>query len=809
MAMVHWWPLTDNLQDRITLTNLTNKSATQVTTGKFGKAYAFSGTSGVCLQHTFTQEITNTNFSFSFWIKLSPSWSGWGQVLTIGTVGTSWNDIRAGVDIADTKVPYFNISDGTNSTSYSGPQHTALSTGAWYHIACTLQNKAMTMYVNGTPAASKSNYTASFNPNFSNATVISIGGNSSEVGECEITDVRVYDHALSQAEVKELSKAQIIHYTFNDTFAETTTNMLPASCQNIDINPNSNANSPVSFSVTSGLKQGSSYTLSATITRFPTDTSTNPRLTLLLDYSDGSRTQVSSHYSADTNQNFPQDGNSYFYTVTGTANSAKTLTSLGGWVLDHSSGSGKVMKVQGAQLEAKDHPTPYTSTTRNSSIVNEAMPIAATGNNINLVKDSAFGTYSLNADGSSYIASTVTGDVSQGVTASMWLKDVSTSGSYVAFADVNSKLAFGFYNNQCILSCGGEKKRTANFSPHWKNGEWNHVVVKKDASGQHYCFINGNETTYTSSTNEWTHTAYNVVGARYNSGTYERQIVGKMSDFRMYMTALSNTDIEHLYQTRAYIADNYSINAGQFLQTVENKAMVTEKYEVKCKNITEEIDSNYEVLDGIQFTKTQFIDTGVAFNDNTTPIYIEAEVTPTSSSGNNCLAGCGNSVWNGPAMFNFCSGKLEYGTSGYSTVTTAEGTFAVNERMTTSAEIFNTQQNWYKNHALIKNITSRTRTASSVSLYIGNFHHSSGTAGDSGGFHGYVHSFLIVYGSIKKYYIPVKRKSDGVLGFYETTSKAFLTNGGTGSFVAGSVINTGKALIFDNGTISSKIINEV
>lgn len=809
MAMVHWWPLIDNLQDRITLTNLTNKSATQVMTGKFGKAYAFSGASGVCLQHAFAQEITNTNFSFSFWIKLSSSWSGWGQVLTIGTVGTSWNDIRAGVDIADTKVPYFNISDGTNSTSYSGPQHTALSTGVWYHIACTLQNKVMTMYVNGAPAASKSTYTASFNPNFSNATVISIGGNSSEVGECEITDVRVYDHALSQAEAKELSKAQIIHYTFNDTFAETTTNMLPESCQNIDINPSSNANSPVSFTTTSGLKQGSSYTLSATVTRFPTDTSTNPRLTLLLNYSDGSRTQASAHYSANTNQNFPQDGNSYFYTVTSTANSAKTLTSIGGWVLDHSSGSGKVMKVQGAQLEAKDHPTPYTPTTRNSSIVNEAMPIAATSNNINLIKDSAFGTYSLNANGSSYISSTITGDTSQGVTASMWLKDVSTSGSYVAFADINSKLAFGFYNNQCILACNGEKKRTANFSPHWKNGEWNHVVVKRDASGQHYCFINGIEATYTSTTNEWTHTAYNIVGARYNGGTYERQIVGKMSDFRMYMTALSNTDIEHLYQTRAYIADDYSVNAGQFLQTVENKAMVTEKYEIKCKNITEEIDSNYEVLDGIQFTKTQFIDTGVAFNDNTTPIYIEAEVTPTSSSGNNCLAGCGNSVWNGPVMFNFCGGKLEYGTSGYSTVATAEGTFALNEKMTTSAEIFNTQQNWYKNHALIKNITSRTRTASSASLYIGNFHHSGGTAGDSGGFHGYVHSFLIVYGSTKKYYIPVKRKSDGVLGFYETTSKVFLTNGGTGSFVAGSVINTGKALIFDNGTISSKIINEV
>ena len=179
------------------MTNLTNKGATQTTAGKFGKAYSFNGTNGVCLQHVFAQEINNTQFSFAFWIKLNSSWSGWGQVLTIGTVGTSWNDIRAGIDIEANRVPHFSISDGTNTTSYSGPSNTALTTGVWYHIACSVDNKVMKMYINGAPATAAFGYTASFNPNFSNATVISIGGNSSEVGECDMTDVRIYDHALS------------------------------------------------------------------------------------------------------------------------------------------------------------------------------------------------------------------------------------------------------------------------------------------------------------------------------------------------------------------------------------------------------------------------------------------------------------------------------------------------------------------------------------------------------------------------------------------------------------------------------------
>jgi hypothetical protein len=38
-----------------------------------------------------------------------------------------------------------------------------------------------------------------------------------------------------------------------------------------------------------------------------------------------------------------------------------------------------------------------------------------------------------------------------------------------------------------------------------------------------------------------------------------------MSDFRMYMTALSDEDVKRLYKTRAYVSDNGNFNAGQFV----------------------------------------------------------------------------------------------------------------------------------------------------------------------------------------------------------------------------------------------------
>ncbi|MBQ6011811.1 MAG: hypothetical protein IJL23_01695, partial [Alphaproteobacteria bacterium] len=41
--------------------------------------------------------------------------------------------------------------------------------------------------------------------------------------------------------------------------------------------------------------------------------------------------------------------------------------------------------------------------------------------------------------------------------------------------------------------------------------------------------------------------------------------------------------------------------------------------------------------------------------------------------------------------------------------------------------------------------------------------------------------------SLKRNFIPARRNSDNVVGMYDTVSKTFFTNAGTGSFVAGPV----------------------
>jgi hypothetical protein len=41
-----------------------------------------------------------------------------------------------------------------------------------------------------------------------------------------LNDIRIYNHALSVYEVKELAKAKILHYNFNDPYEEPTINLV-------------------------------------------------------------------------------------------------------------------------------------------------------------------------------------------------------------------------------------------------------------------------------------------------------------------------------------------------------------------------------------------------------------------------------------------------------------------------------------------------------------------------------------------------------------------------------------------------------
>ena len=71
-----------------------------------------------------TSDITSaTALSLCLWLKLSTSHSGYAQVLVLGTSGTSWNNIRCGIDINGDGKVYFNTSNGSANTYIYSPSN--------------------------------------------------------------------------------------------------------------------------------------------------------------------------------------------------------------------------------------------------------------------------------------------------------------------------------------------------------------------------------------------------------------------------------------------------------------------------------------------------------------------------------------------------------------------------------------------------------------------------------------------------------------------------------------------------------------
>ena len=296
MSLIHWWPLNGDLNDKVGNNTLSNNGATVVNNGKIGQCYTFNGSTNLTIPYSSLNTLGNNpaQFSFAFWLKLNSTWTGWGQVFTIGREGGDWRDIRIGFDIASDKTGYFAISDGSTTTSYSGPKH-VLTISKWYHIAATFDNKEMKLFVDGQPA-STSQATASVLPNLSGDTIIAIGGNSGEKGECDMNDVRIYDHVLSQTEIKELSEALVVHYTFDDILAEPTTNLLPAGLHSKNVNVGAGVyGDPAPFTINTNLTQGAAYTLSANMTVSPQDQSTGARMNIVCNYSDGTSNSNSTY----------------------------------------------------------------------------------------------------------------------------------------------------------------------------------------------------------------------------------------------------------------------------------------------------------------------------------------------------------------------------------------------------------------------------------------------------------------------------------------------------------------------------------
>lgn len=196
------------------LANITasNYNASVNDNGKIGKCYSFGTSSSHITLSKEAMTSFTTEASVSFWLKILTWNTAYSTFFQAGLASYTWASYTFGfLRNNNSSTCCFTISNGSSSTTTTCLTPT-LELNKWYHICLCYKTGYQFIYINGKLVTTKS---TSIVPNFSGITAITLGkcsNKSSYQSNCLMNDLRIYDHCLSPKEIKEISKALVLHY---------------------------------------------------------------------------------------------------------------------------------------------------------------------------------------------------------------------------------------------------------------------------------------------------------------------------------------------------------------------------------------------------------------------------------------------------------------------------------------------------------------------------------------------------------------------------------------------------------------------
>ena len=206
LGLVGHWTL-DTVDDREVRDNSrgqnvgTLRGDPQTVTGKMGGALAFDGDEDHIVIGNEPRFDASSGVTVAAWIKVNAFDKPWQAIVTKGD--NAWRIQRNNEeDTLEFACTGLNIPGGNQYGSLYGPR--AISTDRWYHVAGVYDGKKMSLYVDGVLDASQD---ASGSINMTDVPVL-IGANAEmpdRFWNGALDDVRVYNYALSGAEVAALA----------------------------------------------------------------------------------------------------------------------------------------------------------------------------------------------------------------------------------------------------------------------------------------------------------------------------------------------------------------------------------------------------------------------------------------------------------------------------------------------------------------------------------------------------------------------------------------------------------------------------
>lgn len=281
-----------------------------------------------------------------------------------------------------------------------------------------------------------------------------------------------------------------------------------------------------------------------------------------------------------------------------------------------------------------------------------------------------------------------------------------------------------------------------------KSGDWNHICVVNN-NGNVKVYVNGtkvHEETMQTWTKNWS-AADSAQLVKCQSGNY-------IDAVRFYNHALSEEEVLNEYKHTFVNINNTKNNFSDW------------KFPVLNHNVSESftgIPKEYTQVEYIESTGTQFIDTNITIS-KAVPSCMEYDMQVMS--------------WNDGYS----------GANGYLQLQANSSYINTSSRCNVKVDYNSGKTNYYNNDNLVLTKDWSSYNGSSVKVGIFKLGDASNTWHSStSNFSMRLYSLKIWYNNaMYRYYIPVKRNSDGKPGLYDMINKVFYVNSGTNEFIIGS-----------------------
>ena len=212
MSLRVWLPLNGTLDNQgLDDIVVTNNGATIDNSGKIGKCYSFDGNddyislTGNCLYNIIKGGASS--FSISFWIYQADS----TRAIIFGDYGLA-GGIGFNIELTTSHCIRFYW----NGSPDLGISQINIGTTTWNHVVLVYDTIHLYGYLNGNLVYT---YTGALTVKNKTSGSYYLGRDSRTGGTAlngKMNDVRIYDHALSPMEVKQISQGLILHYPLNN-----------------------------------------------------------------------------------------------------------------------------------------------------------------------------------------------------------------------------------------------------------------------------------------------------------------------------------------------------------------------------------------------------------------------------------------------------------------------------------------------------------------------------------------------------------------------------------------------------------------